>query len=150
LRDDLVLLPEVLQRRGYETIAQSANPWVDRRYGLARGFGTFRLYNTDDERILYDLMKLATRLAPWQMFLLREYLPPYAKAPIRALADDATEILRTRDDSRPLFLYVQPIDPHGPYQPPPGYVEALGATLTRSDYVSYWVLGAGVTVSARQ
>src|SRR5439155_252101 len=54
LSQDLLLLPEVLQKQGYETIGESANPWVSARYGMTQGFDEFHLYNTDDELMLYD------------------------------------------------------------------------------------------------
>jgi arylsulfatase A-like enzyme len=150
LREDVKLLPEMLQDRGYQTVAQSANHWVSSRYGMAQGFEDFRLYNTDNELFLYDFMKLAMRLAPWEVFRLREHLPSYAYVPIATLLDDTNEILRTRDRARPLFLYLQPVDPHGPYQPPLRYVQTEGAAFGPDDYVSYWALKAGVTVSPRQ
>ncbi len=150
LRDDVVLLPEMLQGRGYQTIAQSANHWVSERYGMTQGFEDFRTYNTDNELVLYDFMKLAMRLAPWEVFRVREHLPAYAYVPIGTMLDDTRDILRARDRGRPLFLYIQPVDPHGPYQAPLRYVRTGGAPFTRADYVSYWDLKSGVTVSARQ
>jgi arylsulfatase A-like enzyme len=146
----LRLLPETLQQRGYRTVGQSANPWVSARYGMARGFEDFRLYNTDNELVVYDLMKLAMRVAPWQVFSVREYLPPYGDVPIGTLVDDAIRIVDADDGVRPLFLYIQPVDPHGPYQAPLRYVPAHGAGFTRRDYVSYWALKTGVAVTPRQ
>jgi arylsulfatase len=95
-------------------------------------------------------MKLAMRLAPWEVFRLREHLPSYAYVPLAAMLEDTCEILRTRDHTRPLFLYMQPVDPHGPYQPPLRYIRTEGATFRREDYVSYWKLKAGVTVTPAQ
>lgn len=149
LREDVLLIPEMLQQNGYETVAQSANHWVSPRYGMAQGFEDFRLYNTDNELVLYDVMKLAMRLAPWQVFRLREHLPSYAYVPIASMLSDTGEILRTRDRGRPLFLYMQPVDPHGPYQPPLRYVRTDGA-FRHEDYVSYWDLKAGVKVTDGQ
>ncbi len=150
LPDDVLLVPEMLQQHGYRTVAQSANHWFSGRYGMDQGFDDFRLYNTDNELVLYDVMKLAMRLAPWEVFRLREHLPSYAYVPIAAMLEDTEEILRTRDRGRPLFLYMQPVDPHGPYQPPLRYVPTGGAAFRREDYVSYWELKAGVTVTPAQ
>src|SRR5205823_1977715 len=50
----------------------------------------------------------------------------------------------------PLFPYLQPVDPHGPYQAPLHYVAGEGAGFTRADYVSYWALKTGVRLSPRQ
>jgi arylsulfatase len=150
LREDLDLLPEILARRGYQTVGQSANPWVSERYGMTQGFEDFRLYNTDDQFLLYDVMKLGMRVAPWDMFRLRELLPSYAYVPAGTLVDEATKIVRARDTARPLFLYMQPIDPHGPYQAPLRYVHDGGEGFRREDYVSYWKLKKGVSVTPRQ
>jgi len=91
LSDDLTLLPEILQKQGYETIGESANPWVSARYGMTQGFDEFHLYNTDDELMLYDFMKLAMRLDPWDVFRLRDWLPSYAYVPFGTLVDDAVD-----------------------------------------------------------
>jgi len=149
LSDDLTLLPEILQKQGYETIGESANPWVSARYGMTQGFDEFHLYNTDDELMLYDFMKLAMRLDPWDVFRLRDYLPSYAYVPFGTLVDDAVDVLHARRSQAPLFLYLQPVDPHGPYQAPLHYV--VGADgFTRADYVSYWALKTGVRLNPRQ
>lgn len=150
LPDDVLLIPEMLRDRGYQTIGQSANPWVSEHYGIAQGFEEFRLYNTDNELIAYDLMKLAMRVAPFHIFRLREMLPSYAYKPIRPLVDDTLAFVAGRDASRPLFLYVQPVDPHGPYQPPQRYAWPAAANLRQADYVGYWDLKSGVTVSPGQ
>jgi arylsulfatase len=150
LREDLDLLPEMLARRGYQTLGQSANPWVSEQYGMAQGFEEFRLYNTDDQFLLYDVMKLGMRVAPWDMFRLRDFLPSYAYVPVSRLVDEASKMVRDRDVARPLFLYMQPIDPHGPYQAPLRYVRDGGEGFRREDYVSYWKLRRGVPVTPRQ
>jgi arylsulfatase A-like enzyme len=89
------------------------------------------------------------RVAPWQVFRIRDYLPPYAYVPFGMLVDEARELIAARDPKRPLFFYTQPVDPHGPYQAPLRYVPA-GTTFTSDDYVSYWSLKTGVQVRPRQ
>jgi arylsulfatase A-like enzyme len=150
LHDDLRMIPEMLDDLGYQTIGESANPWVSERYGMTQGFQDFRLYNTDNELLIYDFMKLAMRVAPWQVFSVREHLPAYGYVPAGTLVDDAIHLLRTHDTGKPLFFYMQPVDPHGPYQAPLRYVPAHGAGFTKQDYVSYWALKTGVSVTPRQ
>ena len=150
LSEDVLMLPEILQHEGYETVGESANPWVSARYGMTQGFEEFHLYNTDDELMLYDVMKLAMRLDPWDVFRLRDYLPSYAYVPFGTLVDDAVDALQARRSQSPLFLYLQPVDPHGPYQAPLRYVAGKGSDFTRADYVSYWALKTGVRLSPRQ
>ncbi len=150
LPESVFLLPEMLGELGYRTVAQSANPWVSRRYGMGQGFEEFRQYNTDNELFLYDLMKLATRLAPWDVFRWQEELPSFSYVPITDLLDETEDILLERDLERPFFLYLHTVDPHGPYQPPLRYVQADSDKFRKEDYVSYWDLLPGVTVNERQ
>jgi arylsulfatase len=150
VREEERFVSEILQEQGYRTVAQSANPWVSPRYGMGQGFEEFRLYNTDSELFLYDMMKLLMRLVPWEVFRVRELLPSYAYVPITRLVDEALEIIDDGGSGRPLFLYMQPIDPHGPYQPPLRYVHVRDASFTRRDYVSYWKLGPRKTVTPAQ
>src|SRR5439155_1436120 len=104
LSTDLTLLPEMRQRQRYEPIGESASPWVSARYGMTQGFDEFHLYNTDDELMLYDFMKLAMRLDPWDVFRLRDWLPSYAYVPFGTLVDDAVDMLHARHSQAPLFL----------------------------------------------
>ena len=152
LPDAVRLVPEMLRDRGYQTIGQSANPWVSERYGMAQGFEDFRLYNTDAELMAYDVMKIAMRLAPYQLYLFRDWLPSYAYTPIRPLVSDALDILMQREVGRPLFLYLQPVDPHGPYQPPLRHAARWTAPFDeKADlYVGYWKLKTGVKVTSEQ
>jgi arylsulfatase A-like enzyme len=114
---------------------------------MTQGFEEFRLYDTDNELIAYDAMKVATRLLPYETFKLRELLPPYSYVPISVLVDDAVDVLATRDPARPLFLYVQPVDPHGPYQAPKRFEDEA---TDRDEYVGYWSLKTGFTVDDEQ
>jgi arylsulfatase A-like enzyme len=150
LSEKVNLLPEMLQEIGYHTIALSANPWVSPQYGMGQGFEEFHLYNTDNELILYDIMKLLMRLIPWEVFHFREYLPTFAYVPIGELVEDVIEILQKRDSSRPLFLYFHTVDPHGPYQPPRQFVQEEDTIQCRENFVSYWDLTPGVTINLPQ
>lgn len=150
LPEAIDLLPELLRDHGYHTIAQSANHWVSPRYGMGQGFEEFIVHNTDNELFIYDIMKLLMRLAPWEVFRMREFLPSYAYVPIRHLIDESIEILKRQNRARPFFLYLQPIDPHGPYQPPFRYVHPDKRSFHRDDYISYWDLKPGVTVNPAQ
>jgi arylsulfatase A-like enzyme len=148
--EEILLLPETLQEHGYETIALSANPWVSGYHGLDQGFEVFRSYNTDNELFIYDIVKLLRRIAPWKVFHYRNCLPVVSYVPISRLIEDAVDILQTRDWSRPLFLYIHPLDPHGPYQPPSRYLHVNEEEFTPEDYIYFKDLNPGVKVNQRQ
>jgi arylsulfatase A-like enzyme len=84
---------EILQQRGYRTVAVSGNPVVAQtpnRKNPGGGFGRgFEVFQEE---------------CHWR--------------PAACLNRLAREHLRKEGDGRPLFLYLQYIDPHDPYRPP--------------------------------
>lgn len=99
LSPDLTVLPELLSRRGYRTGAIVANPNLGSFYGFARGFDDFiELYerstagDVDSEEPMATADVVTKRAIEW--------------------------IDGTRE---PFFLFLLAIDPHDPYQPPPGF-----------------------------
>ncbi len=118
----LPTLAEELQAAGYRTAAFSANVNVSPTFGFDQGFASFWLHDTT------ALLRFtaAGRLREW----LRDRIG--ATAPFEGLhGNDARTVnqavfawlervtaTRARGDRRPLFLYVQYIDPHFPYWPP--------------------------------
>ncbi|HYG64381.1 MAG TPA: sulfatase [Thermoanaerobaculia bacterium] len=91
---------EVLQGKGYRTVAVSASPIVRKsptrfnpQGGFARGFETF------SEDCLWKPAECVNRVTMEQL-----------------------EQLEKEEDGRPFFLYLHYMDPHGPYAPPPGHV----------------------------
>jgi arylsulfatase A-like enzyme len=89
-------LAEILQGKGFRTVAVSASPIVRRsptrfnpKGGFDRGFETF------SEDCLWKPAECVNRVAFEQL---------------------------GKDDGRPFFLYLHYMDPHGPYAPPAGHV----------------------------
>jgi arylsulfatase A-like enzyme len=86
-------IAEILRERGYRTVAVSGNPVVARtpnRKNPTGGFGRgFEVFHEE---------------CHWR--------------PAACLNRVAREHLRKEGDDRPLFLYLQYIDPHDPYRPP--------------------------------
>jgi arylsulfatase A-like enzyme len=61
---DVAVLPEVLSERGYDTIAVSASPFVDRSHGFARGFDHFVEVPLGDSNAVWrSLLPLETAIA---------------------------------------------------------------------------------------
>jgi choline-sulfatase len=93
---DVPTLATAFSSRGYATAAFVASRVLDRRFGLARGFGHY-----DDK-------------APAEQ--IGEYGYPERNA--RQMTDAALEWLAKRPAGKPLFLWVHYYDPHAPYDPP--------------------------------
>ncbi len=126
-------LPGVMQRAGYRTIGVSANVWITREMGFDLGF---------DEFHPVGMARVTPRGAePDQHWRMRDVLPDglrrRAKRASRYLRDarkgrdfGSREALRhVRDlagapgDGRPWFLFVNVMEAHAPYLPPPGFGE---------------------------
>lgn len=95
LDEGVPTLAERLAAAGYATAGFSNNPWVAEHTGLARGFARF--------------------VDEWPKRDLRA-ADPSTHPTVRAV--DAW-LAKERDASRPFFLFVNLIEPHMPYLPPP-------------------------------
>lgn len=96
LPKDVPTLATAFSGKGYATAAFVASRVLDRRFGLARGFGHY-----DDK-------------APAEQ--IGEYGYPERNA--RQMTDAALEWLAKRPAGKPLFLWVHYYDPHAPYEAP--------------------------------
>jgi len=92
--DEVELLPVVLQESGYATAAVSGNLYVSARFGLDRGFDTFRDRGGQQAREYPDLTELVSEAETW---------------------------LETAPE--PFFLYLHVMNVHGPYLSPEEYRE---------------------------
>ena len=118
-------IAEVLRDRGYATAAIVANSgYLGAGLGLARGFayydarpgGAFGEGHHGSLRRRVAL--LASKLFP------RVRAPHWRRA--ATVTDDALETARAaRSTGRPLFLFVNYMDAHGPYDPPRAYLERV-------------------------
>lgn len=88
------VLAELFQRAGYHTIGASANPLLSPEAGFARGFDSYRHYPHLEGRAPADR-------------LVADIWEPIDQA-LSAGGGGRTP---------PLFLYLQPLDPHTPYRP---------------------------------
>jgi len=83
------LLQESLREAGYATGAVVTNPWLERRYGFARGFEAYRLLHDPDDQVR------------------------------GAEVNEAVSRLLDSAGGRPVFLYVHYMDAHPPFDPSP-------------------------------
>ncbi len=129
----LPTLAQVLDARGYETAAFSANPQISPVYGFDRGFDTFGKGGSHLVRrtAIGNLEHMAKRVLRIQLLpLLRGGAAAKPKAekdadghPLENTGAAAIneQVYRWIDGytaDEPYFLYVQYIDPHTPYAPP--------------------------------
>ncbi len=112
-------LAELLQARGYETIAIVDNPLFEfdaEAHGLRRGFERFYRNALIDGNDLEQQHYKST-------------------TPADVITAQARRALASRDPERPLFLWLHYFDPHDPYAPP--FAEDLEAlSRTRADNVA--------------
>lgn len=105
LGDDEVTLAEVLKARGYATGAFCANSLLLRNHGYAQGFDEYRAYWTARPR---DTAR-----------------PKAANERAQVLNHDALEWLAEVGTERPVFLYLQYMETHTPYEPPADVLDRL-------------------------
>ena len=105
LPENLPTLATVLAARGYETAAFVSSRVLDRRFGLARGFG------------LYDDFLVAERTGE----------QGYPERDAAAVTAAALGWAQLRQPGRSFFLWVHYYDPHAPYEPPGNWAGASAA-----------------------
>jgi arylsulfatase A-like enzyme len=92
-RDDVLdeaheILPERLERHGWQTAGFVTNGFISETYGFKRG---------------------------WDHWTHSRFT---GRSRAEQVVDDVVRWLDTRDDDRPFFIYVHTTDPHSPYVPP--------------------------------
>lgn len=108
---DRPTLAEAFHRRGYETAAILANPYLNPTTGMSRGFDTFDYSKAD-----LDLCRTSFGFVVKAM--------PNARVPVcRMDAEEITDraLTRFRRARKPLFLTINYFDAHLPYYVPSKY-----------------------------
>ena len=121
LPERLPLLAESLSRAGYRTVAIVSNPFLGKRFGFARGFEVFTEIS--------DLDLAGSPPSAWlrRLPLIRIADRYRDEDPATVMAEEWLERHPRSPGGRPLAFVVQWIDPHMPYRPPPGILNALSA-----------------------
>jgi arylsulfatase A-like enzyme len=108
-------LAEILSRRGFRTLAVSANASASAKQGLDRGFDDFVDYDALIARRDGDLYRDLTDVGPGR--------PGWAEA----TTDAALELLATASADRRFLLWVFYFDPHFFYRPPSPWQDGVDA-----------------------
>jgi arylsulfatase A-like enzyme len=149
-------LAEVLRGAGYRTHGVYSGPYLDPRYGFARGFERYEAGYGPALARAADEVKVASRLVD-SIDVARQ--PERARVAVerRRLAELAQELASRRDtsaervtdlalaelaraarDERPFFLFAHYFDPHFDYAPPELFARAFDpdypGTLDARDY----------------
>jgi len=142
LRGDVVTLPEILNRRGYETAAfVSASPVSHTVCGLAAGF---HIYGQD-----FGLWRWLPQSAMqiWGMRMLKlvaKRLGLDFERYERPAAETTDAVLQwlERPHDRPFFLWVHYFDPHLPFTPPAPYDSMFDPDYTGAVDGRWYFIGA--------
>lgn len=114
LRADVVTLAEALRDRGYRTGAFVANfSYLYRDFGLAQGFGIYD-----------DAPGLLLRVRPHAVTFAQRFAPGFCLKPFRSAPEINAAALAWLDRApagRPVFLFVNYMEPHQPWLAPPPF-----------------------------
>jgi arylsulfatase A-like enzyme len=118
-------MARILRSEGYETAGFSSNPFYGLgAWRLSEGFDT---YVDDRYSIRHNLA--ATFVGESVLQFLYDHLVCYNQFAQRNAADvnrDVFRWYRHRSAGRPFFLFINYMDPHRPYLPPPPYDSRFG------------------------
>jgi|GEM_PF-5969365 len=114
----LLTLAEVLSGLGYRTYGFSNNPGIGTGTGFSRGFDLF----IDVWRKKYRLPSMYSRARYWLLFVLK-----YEDSGARKTNEMISRLLE-RERARPLFLFVNYIEPHLKYRPPHPYIDTYAGS----------------------
>jgi arylsulfatase A-like enzyme len=121
-------MAELLRRRGYQTAAFSANPWITPEFRFDRGFDHFESNRAIDVQltIVYRLLRrggallrrrgIAIDLTRELLRLSGETNPSNSRRDEILTASVVTWL--AAHGTQPFFLYTHLIGPHDPYDPP--------------------------------
>ncbi|MDP8248104.1 MAG: sulfatase [Candidatus Tritonobacter lacicola] len=120
LPEQVDTVAEVLRRCGYRTGGFVGNPFLKPIFGFHQGFETYdaRVGGLDKVHPLFSCLK---PVSLWARYRLKKL------GALTSLKRDACDINRAVLDwlreieGEPFFLYIQYMEPHGPYSPPRPY-----------------------------
>jgi arylsulfatase A-like enzyme len=127
LPEGALTLAERFRLRGYQTLGVVANGHVFHSFNFDQGFET------------YDELRIPTPESPvWAADLETTNV---TAAQVHALA--LQRLARDRDPRRPLFLYIQTVEPHSPYHPPEWLLEPPRPAVNANNFLLRSINEAG-------
>lgn len=112
LPSDFPTMSEVLRKIGYQTVGFSNNGWVSRRTGIARGFEEFYLV----KRRIGEVSRFEWFYVDEDVLFEEGEEPD--KGSLKTVALTINWIEKRLKKKRPFFIFINFIEPHGPYWPP--------------------------------
>jgi arylsulfatase A-like enzyme len=143
-------LPEVIRRGGYRTVAVSANVWITPEMGFDLGFEEFHsvgMARVTPRGAEADHHWRVRDLAPEPVRRRAKRAVRYVRDARRGRDFGAREALgRVRalagePGGRPWFCFVNVMEAHAPYLPPPGFGNLTGRDRLRGPAVNHRYLG---------
>jgi len=107
---EFLTIAEILNDLGYQTIGFSNNGWVSRKTGIARGFQEFYMISR--------LIK-GRKVVEW-FYISESFEKPEEqdKGSLKTINAAISWLEKKWDRSKPFFMFINCIEPHGPYRPP--------------------------------
>jgi len=137
LPDDVTTLAEHLKRAGYTTYGISANPYVTSTFGFGQGFDHFLDPASVNEFLVEGLLEAIGVAFPGPSYRTGFVTSALYYAPATVVRRRALEFFDGSPE--PTFVYLQTMDPHGPYLPPHRY---LPEEFEYDDFESYYAFDA--------
>lgn len=104
-------MAEILRENSYQTVGFSNNGWVSRRTGVARGF---------EEYYLISRRVKGKKIVEW-FYVEEESFTGEGeedRGSLKTVNAAVSWLKRRWDRSKPFFMFINFIEPHGPYWPP--------------------------------
>ena len=137
LGDGVTTLAEALSRRGYRTGGFVANTYfAGRESGLSRGFAHYEDYPLLSVQQLVRSTTLGRRLIRSPRIVETFDLDPSMELKPASDITDAALSWITAEPGRPFFAFLNYLDAHSPYSPPPEYASRFGTT-TRNQKLNF-------------
>jgi arylsulfatase A-like enzyme len=133
LPEEVKTLPEILYDAGYETLGISTNPFVSSIYNYDQGFSILRDASQSPDFLITEMLRVFDRALDGSGYRAGLTGSELYYDPIHNIR--AGSELLFNANQRPVLMYLQTMDAHGPYLPPPEY---LSAEFNYSDFCSYF------------
>jgi len=120
-------MAEILGKLGYRTVGLSNNGWVSRSSGIARGFDEY-----------YLISREKTGKVEWFYVEEKTFREEEKDRGSLKTVNAAVSWIKNRyDGEKPFFMFINVIEPHGPYRPPePFKSRFLSSSISKEEIES--------------